>query len=164
MAYGRSGSREEIGGGRISGSSGQRRFGICAVREQSVIPAKQAAGVICNFSRWILLQPSLAARLVIGGRRRSERGDVKEPSTSSGGSAGVQGLASSCRPTWRRLPHIGHLAGRAGRRPIPLVHRLRRPGAWGDYCLPLEKSYGCKVRGLEPIALYFRRVNRNRTL
>jgi hypothetical protein len=34
----------------------------------------------------------------------------------------------------------------------------------GDYGLPLEKSYGCQVRGREAIALYFRRVNRSQTL
>ena len=31
-------------------------------------------------------------------------------------------------------------------------------------CLPLEKSYGCRVRGRRERALYFRRVNKSRKL
>jgi hypothetical protein len=34
----------------------------------------------------------------------------------------------------------------------------------GDYCLPLEQSYGCQVRGRAAVALYFRRVNKRRSL
>jgi hypothetical protein len=37
-------------------------------------------------------------------------------------------------------------------------------GPDGDYCLPLEASYGCKIRGREAVALYFRKVNRSRPL
>src|SRR5262245_12817326 len=37
-------------------------------------------------------------------------------------------------------------------------------GPEGDSCLPLEESYGCKVRGREGGGLYFRRVNRSRQL
>jgi hypothetical protein len=34
----------------------------------------------------------------------------------------------------------------------------------GDYCLPLEESYGCQVRGRAAGGLYFRRVNRSQSL
>lgn len=34
----------------------------------------------------------------------------------------------------------------------------------GDNCLPIEQSYGCQVRGRSAIALYFRRVNKSRSL
>jgi hypothetical protein len=37
-------------------------------------------------------------------------------------------------------------------------------GPDGDYCLPLEESYGCQVRGREAVGLYFRRVNRSQSL
>ena len=36
--------------------------------------------------------------------------------------------------------------------------------AEGDRCLPIEQSYGCQVRGHAAIALYFRRVNKSRSL
>jgi hypothetical protein len=31
-------------------------------------------------------------------------------------------------------------------------------------CLPLQESYGCHVRGIRTISLYFRRVNRSQQL
>jgi hypothetical protein len=34
----------------------------------------------------------------------------------------------------------------------------------GGGCLPLEESYACHLRGQESPSLYFRRVNRSRTL
>jgi hypothetical protein len=34
----------------------------------------------------------------------------------------------------------------------------------GDYCLPLEESYACEVRGREAVGLSFRRINRSRAL
>jgi hypothetical protein len=37
-------------------------------------------------------------------------------------------------------------------------------GPDGDYCLPLEESYGCQVRRRESVSLYFRRVNKSREL
>lgn len=37
-------------------------------------------------------------------------------------------------------------------------------GPDGDVCLPLEQSYGCHVRGVTGLSLYFRRVNRSRDL
>jgi hypothetical protein len=32
----------------------------------------------------------------------------------------------------------------------------------GDYCLPLEESYACGVRGRGAVALHFGRINRSR--
>jgi hypothetical protein len=37
-------------------------------------------------------------------------------------------------------------------------------GPDGDYCLPLEKSYGCQVRGRPGASLYFRKMKRSRKL
>jgi hypothetical protein len=37
-------------------------------------------------------------------------------------------------------------------------------GPDGNYCLPLEESYGCQVRGRQAVGLYFRRVNRGQAL
>jgi hypothetical protein len=37
-------------------------------------------------------------------------------------------------------------------------------GPDGDVCLPVEESYGCRVRGCPGVSLYFRRVNRSRQL
>lgn len=37
-------------------------------------------------------------------------------------------------------------------------------GGEGDFCLPLEESYGCQVRGRKSASLYFRPVNRSRKL
>jgi hypothetical protein len=34
----------------------------------------------------------------------------------------------------------------------------------GDVCLPLEKSYGCRVQGQPTVSLYFRRPRRSREL
>src|SRR5437764_4859629 len=34
----------------------------------------------------------------------------------------------------------------------------------GDYCLPLQKSYACQVRGRPAACLYFYRFNRSRGL
>lgn len=34
----------------------------------------------------------------------------------------------------------------------------------GDFCLPLEESYGCQVRGRSARSLYFRRINKSRRL
>jgi hypothetical protein len=34
----------------------------------------------------------------------------------------------------------------------------------GDYCLPLEESYGCDVRGRPGVSLHFRRIHRSRRL
>jgi hypothetical protein len=34
----------------------------------------------------------------------------------------------------------------------------------GDYCLPVERSYGCQVRGHPAASLYFRRPHRSRRL
>ncbi len=36
--------------------------------------------------------------------------------------------------------------------------------AAGDSCLPIEQSHGCQVRGRSALDLYFRRVNRSRSL
>src|SRR5262245_57496309 len=37
-------------------------------------------------------------------------------------------------------------------------------GPEGDKCLTLQESYACQVRGQRAHSLYFRRVNRSRTL
>lgn len=36
--------------------------------------------------------------------------------------------------------------------------------AAGDRCLPIEQSHGCQVRGRSALDLYFRRVNKSRSL
>ena len=51
-----------------------------------------------------------------------------------------------------------------GRRDGSLLIDFDGLGPDGDVCLPLEKSYGCQVRGQLGDGLYFRRPRRSREL